>query len=169
MDKELKYKEELAPFRDIVEQVYSPKDQELWRWCHNPINENDFVVQAENPINVPNISIEDATEEEKIDYIGRFALSAYTSQENAVAAYYEVREIRVSRRGEQAGVKFDEQKGAHVQPIHVKPEHGISDSPTGVHGHVNILTYKDVDPHDMTAGAPIPVKPEDNINDENTL
>jgi hypothetical protein len=71
MDKELKYNEELAPFMDIVEQVYAPKDQELWRWCHNPINENDFVVQAENPINVPNINIENASNEAKIDFIER--------------------------------------------------------------------------------------------------
>jgi hypothetical protein len=81
----------------------------------------------------------------------------------------EVRGIRISRRGEQAGVKFDEQKGAHVQPIHVKPEHGLSDSPSGEHGHVNVLTYKDVNPQDMATGDPIPVKPCDNNNEENTL
>lgn len=169
MDKELKYNEELAPFMDVVEQVYAPKDQKLWRWCHNPINENDFVVQAENPINVPTISIDDATEDEKIDYIERYALSAYTSFDNAVAAYMEVREIRVSRRGEQAGVKFDEQKGGHVQPIHVKPEHGISDTPSGNHGHVNVLTYKDVNPQDMASGDPVPVEPHDNNNEGNAL
>ena len=56
MDKELEYKDALAPFEEIIEQVYSPKDQDLWRRCHNPINECDFVVQAENPINIPNIS-----------------------------------------------------------------------------------------------------------------
>ena len=44
--------------------------------------------------------------------------------------------MRVSSRGEQAGLKFDEQKGGHIQPIHVKPEHGLSDTPSGKHGHV---------------------------------
>ncbi len=136
MDKELEYQDALAPFEDIIKQVYSPKDQDLWRWCHNPINESDFIVQAANPINVPNINIDDATFEEKVDYIERYALSAYTSLENTVAAYNEVREMRVSSRGEQVGLKFDEQKGGHIQPIHVKPEHGLSDTPSGKHGHV---------------------------------
>lgn len=169
MDKELKYNEALAPFLDIVEQVYAPKDQELWRWCHNPINENDFVVQAENPINVSNINIESASDEDKIEYIKRYALSAYTTYGNAVAAYMENREVRVGRRGEQDGVKFDEQKGAYVLQIHVKPEHGICDNPSEGHGHVNILTYKDVNPQDMATGDPIPVKPQDNNNEENAL
>jgi hypothetical protein len=172
MDKELEYKDALAPFEEIIEQVYSPKDQDLWRWCHNPINECDFAVQAENPINVPNINIEEATFEEKVDFIERYALSAYTSPENAIAAYNEVREIRVSRRGEQAGLKFDEQKGKHIQPIHVTPEHGVSDTPSGEHGHVNILMYKGVKPEDMVEGAPTPiVKPDSqgNKDDENAL
>ena len=170
MDGELEYKEELAPFEDIIEQVYSPKDQDLWRWCHNPINECDYTVQAENPINTRNINIdEEATLEEKLAYIGRYALSAYTSLENAIAAYNEFREIRVSRRGEQAGMKFDEQKGAHVQPLHVSPEHGISDSPFGEYGHVNILTYKGVNFIDMVIGDPIPVRKSDNKDDENSL
>lgn len=172
MDKELEYKDALAPFEDIIEQIYSPKDQDLWRWCHNPINESDFLVQAENSINVPNINIEDATFEEKVDYIERYALSAYTSPENAVAAYYEVRKVRVSRRGEQAGLKFDEQKGGHIQPIHVKPEHGVSDTPSGEHGHVNILMNKGVNPVDMVKGAPIPIvksESQGNKDDENVF
>ena len=157
MDKELEYKEALSPFEEVIEQVYSPKDQNLWRWCHNPINECDFIVQAENPINVPNINIDDATFEEKVDFIGRYALSAYTSLENAVAAYNEVRGKRVSRQGEQAGMKFDEQKGGHIQPIHVTPEHGLIDTPSDEHGHVNILMYKGVNPEDMVEGTPTPI------------
>lgn len=169
MCKELEYNEELAPLMDVVDQVYSPKDQDLWRWCHNPIDECDFIVQAENPINVPNICIEEASQEEKIDFIERYAISAYTTLDNAVAAYNKVREIRIKRRGELAGPKFDEQKGGHVQPIHVTSEHGISDTPSGEHGHVNILTYKGVNPMDMATGDPVPVRKQDNINDENKL
>lgn len=162
MDKELEYQDELSLFMDVVEKVYAPKDQQLWRWCHYPIGEDDFVVQAENPLNVPNISIDDATEEEKVDYIERYALSAFNSFDNAVSAYLEIREHRVARRGEQEGTKFDNQKGGHVQPLHVKPEHGVSDNPSGAHGHVNILMYKDVDPHDMVDGNPVPIVKQDN-------
>jgi len=172
MDNELEYQDELTPFMDVVERIYAPKDQQVWRWCHYPVDGDDYVVQAENPLNVPNIVIDDATEEEKIDYIERYALSAFTTLDNAVAAYLEIRERRVAKKGEQEGIKFDNQKGGHVQPIHVKPEHGVSDNPSGEHGHVNILTYKGVNPKDMAVGDPIPIvkqDSQDNKNDGNAL
>lgn len=168
MEKDLEYVEKLAPFMDVVEQSYSPKDQDLWRWCHNPLNERDFIVQAENPINVPNINIDDATREEKLNYIGKHALSAFTSPENAIAAYNKERDGRVVKRGEKAGLKFDEQKGGHIQPIHVTSEQGISSEPSGEYGHVNILTFKGINPMDMATGEPVPVN-LDNNSDENAL
>ena len=83
----LKYQVELTGCENVISQNYSGKEQDLYRWAHNPIEGRDFQVQAQNPLNVPEIDISSASDDEKLSRVGKYALSCFLTESDASKVY----------------------------------------------------------------------------------
>lgn len=151
----LKYQAELTGCENVIFQNYSGKELDLYRWAHNPIEGKDFEVQAQNPLNVPAIEISSASDEDKLARVGKYALSCFLTEADASKVYLDQREKRSSRRSN-AGSKFDEQKGGHIQKIHITPQDGLCSEPNEV-SHVNFLEYESTDVSLLSIGEPIKI------------
>ncbi len=146
--------EYLTPYKEVIYERYKPENVSLFRWSHNPHNDEDFspqVFQNSTPFSVEDLQAPpvDAPKEVIHEYVSWFSLSHFTTAQDAIRIWQETLKLRLRKvqdpvKREKEIRKWIEKKGQYVSKIDYTANSGlVGPQDDGVHKQV--FPYEGVD------------------------
>lgn len=152
----VKYQEHLQNYMDVIKECFSRENVSLYRWIHDPLENDDFepqIFQESNPMSLEQLTVPDVDtpKDVKLDYVSNFCLSHFTSEKAAQEEYLKAFEKRAKNKPEDRYRKIKEnfirKKGEYIQKIDYTPESALIGPDNN--NHRDVLLMKDCNPREL--------------------
>lgn len=150
---DIRYQEHFQNYMDVIDEFFSAENVSLYRWVHNPLEDDDFepqIFQESSPLSLEQLTAPDVDtpKEVRYDYISYFCLSHFTSEKAAEEEYLKAFEKRTKNQSENRYRKIREsfirKKGEYIQKINYTPDSALIGPDNN--NHRDVLLMKDCDP-----------------------
>lgn len=160
--RELQYAELLSKFQSYIDDHYHRGSITLYRWTHDPYTGDDFrpqIFQSFSDRDITEYDVPSPTGSLKkvASYVGRFTLSHYLTEEQAIAKYMELVSALTNSDHPERIDGFKENKGTFVTRCNYSEEDALYGE-VEENGHVNILLCNGFDPQRVVDTTYTPVK-----------
>lgn len=152
----IRYQEHLQDYMDVIDECFKAEDVSLYRWIHDPLEDDDFkpqVFQENNPLSVEQLMVPDVDtpKEVKLEYISNFCLSHFTTEKSAELEYLKAFEKRSKNKSEDRYRKIKEnfirKKGEYIQKINYTVDSALIGPDNN--NHRDVLLMEDCNPQEL--------------------